>query len=591
MKDLGTQNIRWDLSIFYDSPCEIEKDLNVLKVEIEDIAQTYRGEIARVEVPEFLNCLKRIESVDEKLAKVSAYVELNYSLQTHNGEAEAFVQRVEEFASFVRKELIFFRLEWTDISDHRVEKIFENPETATYQRYLNSLRKYRPHLLLEVEERLLAELAPIGTNSWIRLFEKTMSHIQFGEKKRTQEEVLTELYHSDREVRQQASHELTQGLQSQIHIFTHIFNAITTDKWIHDRLRKYPHWARQRHLSNEISDEVVDALVSACRSRYDLPQRYYCLKRDLLGVNELYDYDRYAPLPSVEMQVISWGECRQIVIEAYGSFSHELADIAIDFFDGPYIDAPMASGKVGGAFALPATKDTHPFILLNYAGTLRDVETVGHEIGHGIHQILASQNQTYYNSDTPLITAETASVFGEMLTFQSLYQKLETPQQKLSALCAKLESIFATVFRQISMFQFENLLHIARRNEGELTQTRISDLWIESQQEMFGESIIAKEHYRIWWCYIPHFLHAPGYVYSYAFGELLTLALYQQYLQAPDEFPSHYLKLLKSGGSQTPDDLLQPFGVDLQNPKFWLSGLSAIEDMLEEAENIASLQK
>ncbi|MCI5133289.1 MAG: oligoendopeptidase F, partial [Candidatus Electrothrix sp. EH2] len=362
---------------------------------------------------------------------------------------------------------------------------------------------------------------------------------------------LSDLYDSDRKIRRKAAQELTQGLQSQLHVLTHIFNTILADKMISDRLRKYPSWIRTRNLSNELEDATVDALVTASVGRYDLVQRYYRLKKNLLGLDELQDYDRYAPLPSLPDQEISWQECRAMVLKGFHNFSPELADIAELFFSRNWIHAPLLEGKRGGAFAHPAVPDAHPYVLVNYTGNLRDVSTVAHELGHGVHQYLARE-QGYYNSNTTLVLAETASVFAELLIFHRQLELLENPAQRRAFICQKLESVFATVFRQISMNRFEDMIHNKRREQGELSAELLSELWMESQEAMFGDAVNLSEQYRIWWSYIPHFLHTPGYVYSYAFGELLVLALYRIYLEkGASSFMPKYTELLARGGSQS----------------------------------------
>ncbi|MBU1234854.1 MAG: M3 family oligoendopeptidase, partial [Proteobacteria bacterium] len=431
---------------------------------------------------------------------------------------------------------------------------------------------------------LLVELSPVGRDSWLTLFEKLMGHLEFGEKKRSEEEVLSDLYADSREVRKAAAIELTEGLQSQLHILTHIFNTILSEKMIDDRLRSYPSWISARNLSNELDDQTVQALVASTTERYDIVQRYYRLKKELLGLDKLQDYDRYAPLQSLPNQPIPWQECQEMVLEGFRAFSPEMADIAALFFEKKWIHAPLLEGKRGGAFAHPAVPDAHPFILVNYTGNIRDVSTVAHELGHGIHQYLAKE-KGYFNSDTPLVLAETASVFAELLIFHRQLTRLGNPAQRQAFICQKLESIFATVFRQISMNRFEKLIHNSRRDRGELSSEDLSALWMESQEAMFGDTVTLGDHYRIWWSYIPHFLHTPGYVYSYAFGELLVLSLYRIYQEKGSAFIPKYLHLLSQGGSQSPYELLAPFNIDLNNSSFWQGGLQVIEEMLQEVEN------
>ncbi|MDP2106456.1 MAG: M3 family oligoendopeptidase, partial [Desulfobulbaceae bacterium] len=389
-----------------------------------------------------------------------------------------------------------------------------------------------------------------------------LGQMKFGRLQRSEEEVLSDLYHADRDIRQEAAHDLTQGLNSQLHILTHITNTLLADKMIDDRLRHYPGWLSAMNLYNEVDDDTVSVLVEAVTSRYDIPARYYQLKKQLLGLDQLCDYDRYAPLPKLPDQLVNWSECRRMVSTAFTGFSKEMGEIAELFFDKRWIHAPLVEGKRGGAFAHPCTPNVHPYIMVNYTGNIRDVSTVAHELGHGIHQHLAAK-QGYLNSDTPLVLAETASVFAELILFSHQLEELSDPAQRTAFIAQKLESIFATVFRQIAMNRFEELSHTARRQEGELSAERLGVLWRQTQQEMFGDSVTLTDDYGLWWSYIPHFLNSPGYVYSYAFGELLVLALYAKYRENPTAFVPKYLTLLKAGGSQSPQNLLLPFGIDL----------------------------
>ncbi|MBE0524919.1 MAG: M3 family oligoendopeptidase, partial [Methanosarcinales archaeon] len=338
-------------------------------------------------------------------------------------------------------------------------------------------------------------------------------------------------------------------------------------------------------LANEIDEKTVQALVKAVTDRYDIPQRYYRLKKVLLGVDELFDYDRYAPLPISSEKTILWEEGKELILNAYNDFSPDMEEIANKFFTERWIHAPVMPGKRGGAFSDPCTPDVHPYILVNYTGNNRDVQTLAHELGHGVHQYLARQ-QGYLNSQTPLTMAETASVFGEMLVFRSLLDKAESRDEKLALLCNKLEGMFATVFRQVSMNRFEDAIHNARRSSGELSPERFSELWIRTQHEMFRTSVTLTENYSLWWSYIPHFLEAPGYVYAYAFGELLVLSLYKKYIEQGDDFVPKYMNLLASGGKDSPGDLLEVFAIQLDDPDFWREGLDIMDKMLSQAEEL-----
>jgi len=578
---LGTTNVIWNLDDLYKSLQDelLADDLDLCIQEAELLKEGYAGKLAELEPAVLARVVRRLERIQVNLGRIDTYAFLNFVTQIKNSEAGAFLQQSKEQASRVNRELVFFDLEWAKMDPQTADGFLSADDTAPYRHYLINLRRYADHLLSRSEETLLVELSPVGNESWLTLFEKLMGHLEFGENKRSEEEVLSDLYDRSREVRKNAALELTEGLQVQLHILTHIFNTILADKMIMDRLRSYPSWVSARNLSNELDDKTVEALVTTTTERYDIVQRYYRLKKDLLGLDELHDYDRYAPLPSLPEQLVPWQECQDIVLDGFRAFSPDMADIASLFFERNWIHAPILEGKRGGAFAHPAVPDAHPYVLVNYTGNIRDVSTVAHELGHGIHQYLAKE-KGYFNSDTPLVLAETASVFAELLIFHRQLETLTDKDQKRAFTCQKLESIFATVFRQISMNRFEEMIHNSRREKGELAEEDLSTLWMESQQAMFGDAVTLGDHYQTWWSYIPHFLHTPGYVYSYAFGELLVLSLYRIYQQEGDAFIPKYLHLLAEGGSQSPYELLKPFNIDLNSPTFWQGGFQVIEEML-----------
>ena len=584
---LGTTEVVWNLDSLYDSPQDelLTDDLDLCIQEAALIKESCAGKLAELEPAFFARTVRRLERIQENLGRISTYAFLNFVTQVKNDEAGAFLQKSKEEASRVQGDLVFFDLEWAKMDQKAADALLAAEETAPHHHYLQNLRRYATHLLSQPEEKLLVEFSPVGIESWLTLFEKLMGHLEFGETKRSEEEVLADLYSASREVRSEAAKELTAGLESQLHILSHIFNTILAEKMIDDRLRNYPSWVSARNLSNELSDKTVTALVESTTGRYDIVQRYYSLKKDLLGLDTLYDYDRYAPLPGLPDKLVSWEECKKMVLDGFRSFSPEMADIAELFFTEGWIHAPLLDGKRGGAFAHPAVPDANPFVLVNYTGNLRDVSTVAHELGHGIHQYLARE-KGYFNSDTPLVLAETASVFAELLIFHKQLEILEDPAERRAFICQKLESIFATVFRQISMNRFEDMIHNRRRERGEVSTAKLSELWMESQTAMFGQSVSLTEQYRIWWSYIPHFLHSPGYVYSYAFGELLVLSLYDCYQKEGESFVPKYLHLLAQGGSASPYELLAPFTIDLNDPSFWQGGLRVIENMLKDIENV-----
>jgi oligoendopeptidase F len=582
-----TEDVIWDLGDLYSSPSDpqIEDDTEWLRDQVLSFS-SYRGKVAGLGPGDLLQAIERLEKINERGQKLLAYAYLNFSTQTSNPTASAFFQCRKELYSEIRRDTLFFELEWTKLEDSRAEELASGPLLSKYGHYLLSLRRYKPHLLSEPEERILAEKEPAGASAWGALFDKMLAQLRFGEKKRTEPELLSDIYSPDREVRKRAATELSEGLQSILLPLTHIFNTVLLDKSIEDRLRQYPHWLSSRNLSNEADDAMVGALVKAVCSRFDLVERYYRLKRKLLGYEELFDYDRYAPVQVMAEVRISWYEAKEIVLTSYGDFSPEMEKIARRFFKEGWIHAPVLPGKRSGAFSHPVAPSAHPYVFLNFTGSRRDVMTLAHELGHGIHQYLA-RSQGLFNSDTPLTIAESASVFGEMLVFRSMLKRTTSQVERTGLLCSKIEDAFATVFRQVAMNRFEEAVHNGRRTRGELDPDFIASAWLETQTAMFGDSVRLLDHYRIWWSYIPHFVHSPGYVYAYAFGELLVMALYEQYLRDGPDFVPKYLAFLGAGGKAKPEELLGPFGVDLADARFWDRGLRIIEMLVDEAEREA----
>jgi oligoendopeptidase F len=580
-EELGTSSVKWNLADLYSGydDRQIEKDIAFCENEAAAINGKYADKVETLGAEELHALVTRLESLETWVGKLFTFAFLNFATQTHDQDVSAFLQRLREVGSKIGKETVFFELEWNKIEEKKADALLRTEVLAHYRHYLETMRKYAPHQLAEIEEKLLLEQAPVGRGSWTTLFEKILGHMKFGKKQRTEEEVLSDLYSLDRKIRIQAAADLTEGLSSQLHILTHIFNTLLADKMISDRLRKYPGWVSSMNLGNELEDKTVEMLIETAVGRYDIPQRYYRVKKKMLGLDELFDYDRYAPMPHLPEKKIPWSESKTMILDAFGKFSPRMAEIAGYFFDKKWIHAPVQEGKRGGAFAHPCVPEVHPYVLVNYTGTPRDVSTVAHELGHGVHQYLAA-DQGYYNSNTTLVLSETASVFAELLVFNSQLGLLDKKEERKAFVCQKLESIFATVFRQISMNRFEEKVHTARRRQGELKTEEVTDMWLKTQREMFGDSVTLSGNYGIWWSYIPHFLHTPGYVYSYAFGELLVLALYALYKKEGESFVSKYLELLSAGGSQTPYTILEPFGVDLDDPGFWDDGLKIIDEML-----------
>jgi oligoendopeptidase F len=585
--------VRWDLSHLFASPDDpaLEAALDEGLAGARDFAARYRGQVATLDAEALARALDSYEAIQEPVARAGAYAGLLFAADTATPRHGALLQRVQERSTEIRNELLFFELEWVAVADDVAEALLEAPALARRRHLLESMRRYRPHVLSEPEERILGETANTGRNAFGRLFDELMAGMTFevtrdGETLELgEEEVLSLLYAPEREVRREGARSLTAGLREHARTLSFIFNTLVQDKALDDRLRRYPGFMDARNLANEIDGASVDSLLDACVARYPLVARYYRLKARLLGLDTLADYDRYAPVGEVK-GTRSFDEARRIVLDAYGDFSPRMAEVAERFFREHWIDAELRAGKRGGAFSASTVPSVHPYVLLNYTGNLRDVMTVAHELGHGVHQLMAAP-RGLFEQDTPLTTAETASVFGEMLVFRRLMREESDPGVRLSLLCGKLEDAFATVFRQVAMTRFEQSLHAARRAEGELPIERINALWMEANRPMFGDSVALGDDYAWWWLYIPHFVHSPFYCYAYAYGELLVLALLHRYDEEGDAFVPRYLELLAAGGSDTPAALLSRIGLDVTDPSFWDGGLALLESLVEQAEGLA----
>ena len=586
----GAEEIAWNLNDLYLAPDDpaINADLERCDAAAAALHQTYRGRGATLSAEELAALLLRFECLIEDLGKLGSYAGLNWSQNTEDPARGALLQRISERGARINQELVFLELELADAEQAQTATWLAAPALARWRHWLEMVRIFRPHLLSEPEEKLLSEKAVTGREAWGRFFEEAHGAMRyrFEGQDLTRDQLLSHLYGADRAKRRDAAAALTAGLRLMQRTNAYIFNTLLADKASDDRLRGYATWISSRNRENEVDDAVVEALVQAVTGRYDLVARYYTLKRRLLGLDELFDYDRYAPLPAAD-KLYSWQEAREIVLAAYGRFHPHMAEVAGWFFEKGWIDAPPRPGKTGGAFSHGTVPSVHPYILLNYEGRPRDVMTLAHELGHGVHQKLSGV-QSVLQADTPLTTAETASVFGEMLVFQDLMAKETNPLIRLAMLTGKIEDSLATAFRQISMNRFEYAMHTARREEGELTVERFSELWLQSQRAMFGNSVTMTDAYGLWWSYIPHFISTPGYVYAYAFGELLVMALYARYQQDPTSFPERYLTMLTGGGSQWPHDLVKPLGVDLTDTTFWNDGLGLLEDLVQQAEALAA---
>ena len=580
-------DVRWSLDDLHTSSAELEESLDAAASDAEDLAATYRGRIGNLGAPELADVLDRLEDVQDRLGRAQSYAYLRWSTDTNDSQRGALLQQVRERCTRIQQQLVFVEVEWAEVPEERAQELLDHEALADYAHFLEVEHLQREHVLSEPEEKVLSEKEVTGKNAWTRYFDETLGATRFeldGEEK-SQQEILSNLYESDPDLRRRSALAFTDGLEENLRTLTFIFNTLLADKASTDRLRGYDHWLESRNLSNEVDDETVSALIDAVTSRYDLVARFYRLKKSLLGLDELKDYDRYAPIGEADT-TYGWNQARDLVLDAYGDFHPQMADTAQQFFDDPWIDAAVAPGKRSGAFSHGTVPSAHPYVLLNYTGKARDVQTLAHELGHGVHQFL-SREQSLFHHGTPLTTAETASVFGEMLVFQRLLRREDDPTNRLALLVGKIDDTIATVFRQVAMNRFEHRIHTARREQGELNTDRLAEHWMETQQAMFEDSVTLGEHYRLWWSYIPHFLHTPGYVYAYAFGELLVLALYARYQQSGDAFADDYLDLLRAGGSDWPHRLVGRLGVDLTDTSFWQQGLEEIERIVAEAEDLA----
>ncbi|MDA1027895.1 MAG: M3 family oligoendopeptidase [Bacteroidetes bacterium] len=583
----GAEFILWDLSDLFTSEKALLDALESCISEATRFSSSFRGKVDLIQNAQFAVVMSELGSVQDTIGRAYTYAYLNWSTDTSDPKRGALLQKVKEAYTEVSTKLLFFDLEWTLLDEEKVESILQLPEMKPFSHYLEVLALGKQHLLSEPEERVMVEKHNTGRSAWNRFFDETLGDLMFdvsGEKL-TQQQILARLHDGDRAIRKEAADAFTHGLKGAVRPLTFVFNTILADKALDDRLRKYPSWISSRNQSNEVADADVEALISAVQEGYKHVSRFYSIKKQLLKLDEMFEYDRYAPIGEADRQ-ISWEEAKEMVLAAYYQFHPQMGEIAQKFFDENWIDAALAPAKRGGAFSHGAVPSAHPYIMVNYTGKIRDVQTLAHELGHGIHQYL-SRKQGIFHADTPLTTAETASVFGEMLVFQRLMKAETNDENRLAMLMGKIDDTIATVFRQVSMNRFEEQIHTMRREKGELSAEEFSEAWVQTQTPMFGGSVTLTENYRWWWSYIPHFLHTPGYVYAYAFGELLVLALYAKYEAMGDAFAESYLELLSAGGSDWPHVLVGKLGVDLKDPKFWAGGVAAIGQLVDEAEALS----
>jgi oligoendopeptidase F len=580
----------WDLAPLLDGAGErgVEQLLKEGSDRASAFAAAHSGKVSELDAAGLEVAMRELAEINDLIGRAASYASLQFSTDTADPARGAQLAMMQERATEVETKLLFFELEWAALDDEHAERLLEAPGLDFCRHHLRSARRYRPHLLSEPEEKIFSEKSIASTAAWSRLFGELVSALRVG---LDGDEVpldvaLARLQDSSREVRRTAAEAVTATLEPGLRTRAFIYNTLVQDKAVEDRLRKYPHWLASRNLSNEASDESVTALITAVRARYDIPQRWYRLKAQLLGVERIADYDRAAPVLPEDIS-FSFAQARDLVLDTYGSFSPRAGDTARRFFDEHWIDAPVRPHKRGGAFCAYTVPSVHPYVLLNFTARRRDVLTMAHELGHGLHAALA-QPQGVFHQSTPLTLAETASVFGEALVFGRLLDTAADDDARLSLLAERIDGAIATVFRQIAMNRFEHLVHTGRRDEGELSVDRINEKWIEAQTELFGDSVEITDGYRVWWSYVPHFINTPGYVYAYAYGQLLALSVYQRYLDEGDSFVPAYLEMLAAGGSKSPEELGEVVSIDLADPGFWDSGLRLVEAQLTAAEEAAA---
>ncbi len=585
----------WNLNDLYpglDSP-EIKRDLEQADTDCSLFEEAYKGRLAGLAAGEdagrtLAEAVRKYEAIDDRLGRLISYASLVYAGNTTDPVRAKFYGDVQERITAASLHLLFFTLELNRVDDAQLDAAMRDPALGHYRPWIDDVRKEKPYQLEDRVEELFHEKSVTGYSAWNRLFDETIAGLRFKVvgKSLAIEPTLNLMQDTDGTKRKAAAEALAKTFKENLRPFALITNTLSKDKEISDRWRGFKDIADARHLSNRVEREVVEALVAAVRAAYPkLSHRYYALKAKWFGKKSLPHWDRNAPLPKVAQRVIPWSDARTTVLTAYGAFSPKMAEIADDFFIKNWIDAPVRPGKQPGAFAHPTVPSAHPYVLLNYMGKPRDVMTLAHELGHGVHQVLAAPKGPLM-APTPLTLAETASVFGEMLTFKKLLAQITDKKQRKAMLAAKVEDMINTVVRQIAFYSFERKVHSERRN-GELTADKICELWMSVQSESLGPAIELKPGYETFWAYIPHFVHSPFYVYAYAFGDCLVNSLYAVYEKSAGGFAERYLEMLSAGGTKHHSELLAPFGLDARDPKFWDGGLSVIAGLIDELEALS----
>jgi len=584
----------WNLSHLYDNPEDprLDADLNEAASRSKAFSDAYAGQLTALDGAGFARAIAEYESILEILHKAMSYGQLLFSVSTGDAEVGRFYQTLQERVTDISADTLFFTLEINRLDDEVLDAKMSDPAAARYQPWLREVRQFRDHQLSDDMEKLLLEKSVTGHAAWVRLFEETFSDMRFDVEGvgagLTQSQVLNLLSDKDGAKRKAAAASFGKVLGENVRLLALITNTLAKDKDIEDRWRKYPRPVSERNLSNQVEDEVVDALVSSVRDQFkNLSHRYYALKAKWFGQDELDYWDRNAPLPDDASAKFEWDEAKSLVLDAYGAFEPTMANVAARFFDESWIDAQPREGKDSGAFSHPVVPSAHPYIMMNFHGKARDVMTLAHELGHGVHQVLAAE-QGALMADTPLTTAETASVFGEMLTFRKMVDNEPDPARRRILLAGKVEDMLNTVVRQIAFHEFERRIHDERKS-GEISVERLGDIWIDVQRESLGPAIRFDDAYRNYWAYIPHFVHTPFYVYAYAFGDCLVNSLYEVFSSGGTQegFQQKYLDMLAAGGTKRHKELLAPFGLDAGDPDFWKRGLSVISGFIDELEAVS----
>ena len=578
----------WNLKDLYESPKtkKLNNDLNKLRISTKKFEKKYASKITKISSNQLLKAIIELEDIDTKIDKIMSYAHLLVAEDGNNEKNKIFYQQMQEQITNIASSIVFFSLEINEISEKNLKKIYADKKLKIYKNWIKNIRKFKPYQLDVKTEKLLQEKSITSRSAWVRLFDDTIASLKFPFKGKnlSSAEIFNFLSDKKESNRKKSAEVVSAVLKDNITLFTSITNNLAKDKSINDKWRGLPNPVSSRNLSNVVEDEVVEALTETIKENYPkIAHRYYKIKAKWFKKKSLMYWDRNAPLPFQSQSIYSWKDARQIVSDAYSNFDQRAGNIVNKFFDNSWIHAPVIAGKSPGAFSAYSVQSVHQFILVNYQGKARDIATLAHELGHGIHQYLAGKKQTYFNSSTPLTLAETASVFGEMLTFKSLLSITKKENERKGLLANKVEDMLNTVVRQIAFFEFEKRIHDQRKIK-ELSVNEICKIWIDVQKQSLGPSIKFNDDYKYFWSYIPHFIHSPFYVYAYAFGDCLVNSLFNVYESKLPKFEDKYITLLESGGSNTYDKLLKPFGLNPKKKDFWQKGVNVIESLIDQLE-------